>query len=502
MTLIVVSNRVARPTTNEPMEGGLAAALLPAVHGCGAVWVGASQRPQDTTVKESFSSIESYGAGTIATVDLPKSPYRRFYEGFSNSALWPALHSRPDLIKTSNDDYACYREINSCMARALLRFADPDATFWIHDYHYVPLGAELRMLGITQPIGFFLHTPFPTRGVFSSIPNHRDLVQAMLAYDLIGVQTDEDHANLADYLEHELGLSGDGDVFMVGRRAVRLGTFPIGIDATRFAEQAAQAANRPETLRLRQSLQGARLAIGVDRVDYSKGLTNRFEAFDRLLQMRPALKLRIALLQIAVPSRVQVEAYQKLQVQLARQVSEINGRHGEIDWSPIRYLTKGFSQARLACFYRMAQVGLVTSLRDGMNLVAKEYVAAQDPADPGVLVLSKFAGAARQLDAALLVNPHDIEGLSRAIAEAFAMPLEERHERWNAMMEALIASPLQGWFSDFVTALRAPSLAPEIAPETATLLPFPVRSRENPAPAQVPLAASAIQNLVNGRSRH
>jgi trehalose 6-phosphate synthase len=201
------------------------------------------------------------------------------------------------------------------------------------------------------------------------------------------------------------------------------------------------------------------------------------QAFDRLLQTHPSLKRTVALLQIAVPSRIQVEAYRKLQSELAVLVSEINGRHGEIDWSPIRYLNKGFSQTKLACFYRMADVGLVTSLRDGMNLVAKEYVAAQDPADPGVLVLSKFAGAAKQLDAALLVNPHDIEGLSLAIGDAFCMPRQERRERWTAMMKALEASPLQAWFSDFVAALRTPSLGTEVAPET-TLVPFHAPRRE------------------------
>ena len=498
MTLVVVSNRVARPAVDEPIEGGLAAALLPAVQTCGAIWVGACQRPQEVPATEPFTTINPYGAGSIATVDLPKKQYRAFYDGFSNSALWPALHSRPDLIRTSGEDYAGYREINALMARAMIRFAEPDAVFWIHDYHYLALATDMRKLGITQPIGFFLHTPFPTRGVFSSVPHHRELIHAMLAYDLIGVQTDEDHANLADYLENELGLKGDGDVYKVGRRTVRIGTFPIGIDAASFAARAANAATRPEATRLRASLQGARLAIGVDRVDYSKGLTNRFEAFDQLLQHHPALKRTVALLQIAVPSRVHVDAYQKLQSQLAAQVTEINGRHGEIDWAPIRYLTKGFSQVRLACFYRMAQVGLVTSLRDGMNLVAKEYVAAQDPFNPGVLVLSKFAGAARQLDAAILVNPHDIDGLSSAIADAFSMPEDERRERWDAMMKALIAAPLQGWFSDFVTALRAPSLELAVVPESATLLPFQPRRRETGNRAATP----GGQNLVNGDSRH
>ena len=500
MTLIVVSNRVARPSADVPIEGGLAAALLPAVETCGAIWVGANQQPQEMVAADSFATMESYGSGTIATVDFPKDQYRGFYEGFSNSALWPALHSRPDLIRTSSDEYSAYREINTLMARALVRFAKADATFWVHDYHYLTLGSDLRKLGVSQPIGFFLHTPFPTRGVFSSVPHHRDLIQAMLAFDLIGVQTDEDHANLADYFEHELGLKGNGEVYKVGRRSLRIGTFPIGIDAATFAERAAKAAARAEVIRLRTSLHGARLAIGVDRVDYSKGLANRFEAFDRLLQIRPALKRTVSLLQIAVPSRMQVDAYQKLQTQLAAQVTDINGRQGEIDWWPIRYLTKGFSQTRLAGFYRMAHVGLVTSLRDGMNLVAKEYVAAQDPSDPGVLVLSNFAGAARQLDAALLVNPHDIEGLAVTIGEAFSMPADERRERWNSMMKALQAAPLQAWFSDFVAALCTPSLEPQTVPETATLLPFQLRSREASGRPLRPVIAG--QNLVNGESRH
>jgi trehalose 6-phosphate synthase len=501
MTLIVVSNRVARPAADEPIEGGLAAALLPAVQTCGAIWVGASQRPQEESLKESFATIESYGAGTIATVDLPKNPYRGFYQGFSNSALWPALHSRPDLISTTREEYDCYRQINELMARALLRFAKPDAAFWIHDYHYLALGADLRKFGITQPIGFFLHTPFPIRAVFSSVPHHRELIRAMLAYDVIGVQTDEDHANLAEYFERELGLKGNGDIYEAGGRTVRIGTFPIGIDAATFAAHAAKAVLRPEATRLRTSLQGARLAIGVDRVDYSKGLINRFAAVDRLLQLRPALKREVALLQIAVPSRIQVEAYQRLQSQLATQVTEINGRHGEIDWSPIRYLTRGYSQNRLAGFYRMAQVGLVTSLRDGMNLVAKEYVAAQDPANPGVLVLSKFAGAARQLGSALLVNPHDIEGLANAISEAFAMPVEERRERWDAMMTALEAAPLQGWFADFVTALRAPVPELEAAAESATLLTFQPRVRQAGGLTLLQGSKSG-QNLVNSDPRH
>jgi trehalose 6-phosphate synthase len=452
--LVLVSHRVACPKRDEPIEGGLAAALLPAVRRSGAIWIGSSGQ-RSHTQQEPVAKVEPLGRGAVVRVDLPTECYAGFYEGFSNSALWPVLHSRTDLIRTDGDDFQAYRRINAFMAETLTRFVTPYTGLWVHDYHFLTLGAELRRLGIERPIGFFLHTPFPTRGVLHSLPHHRELVEAMLAYDLIGFQTDDDRRHFSDYLERELGLAVSGGIVFSRRGATRLGTFPIGIDVEAFADRAVKAMARADVLRLRSSLQGARLAIGVDRVDYSKGLANRFRAFDRLLQLHPDIKRTVSMLQIAVPSRGQIDAYRRLQRELAELVGEINGRHGEVDWMPIRYITKGFSQSTLAGFYRTARVGVVTPFHDGMNLVAKEYVAAQDPCDPGVLVLSEFAGAAKQLDAALLVNPHDIDALARAVATAFAMPLEERRERWNQMIAELRASSVNVWFAEFVAALEA-----------------------------------------------
>jgi trehalose 6-phosphate synthase len=465
MSLVVVSNRVARAKVDEPIAGGLAAALLPVVKTSGAIWVGSSGRVRDASQKDSFAEIEALGTGALATVDLPAAYYAGFYEGFSNSALWPALHSRADLIRVTLDDYRAYREVNTFMARALLRFCRSDSTYWIQDYHFLTLGAELRRLGVEQPIGFFLHTPWPTKCMVSGVPHHRDLVQAMLAYDLIGFQTDEDRQNFTDYVTHELGLAVEDDHIESSFGTSRIAAFPIGIDVDSFAARAARAVTRPEIARLRTSLQGAKLAIGVDRVDYSKGLENRIRAFDRMLVEQPALKRDVALLQIAVPSRKQIKAYGQLHHDLATLVGEVNGRHGEVDWTPIRYLNKGFGQATLAGFYRLARVGLVTPLHDGMNLVAKEYVAAQDPFDPGVLVLSEFAGAAKELDAAVLVNPHDIDGMARAIARALVMSSHERRERWNAMIERLRSNSVQAWFADFLEALdHTRATAPKVTP--------------------------------------
>jgi trehalose 6-phosphate synthase len=452
--IVVVSNRVARVEANEPVTGGLASALLPVVKNSGAIWVGSSGRVRDASGKDSFAEIEALGAGALATVDLPAAHYKGYYEGFANSGLWPALHSRADLIQVTTDDYKSYREVNALMARALLRFNRADATFWIQDYHFLTLGSELRRLGIKQPIGFFLHTPWSAPAMMHSVPHHRELVSAMLAYDLIGFQTDEDRQNFKDYVKSELGLTVAGDTIVSYHGRSRLDTFPIGINVDEFAARAAKSATRPDVSRLRLSLQASKLVLGVDRLDYSKGIANRMRAFDRLLQAEPGLKRHVSLLQIAVPTRSQIEAYRQLKTELATLVGEINGRHADVDWMPVRYLNKGFAQSTLAGFYRTAQVGLVTPLHDGMNLVAKEYVAAQNPSDPGVLVLSEFAGAAKELETALLVNPHDIDGMAQKISTALSMSLEERRERWDVMIEKLRSGSVQGWFSDFVRALE------------------------------------------------
>jgi trehalose 6-phosphate synthase len=478
VNLVVVSNRVARGNANEPMTGGLAAALLPVVEKSGAIWVGSSGRVRDGAQKEPFAEIEALGAGALAMLDLPAAHYGGYYEGFANSALWPALHSRADLICASQADYFSYREVNAFMARALLRFKKPDTVFWIQDYHFLALGAELRDLGVTQPVGFFLHTPWPARAIIEGVPHHRELIESMLAYDLIGFQTNDDCENFLGYVSASLGLEIEDGVVMSRHGKSRIAVFPIGIDPENFARQAAKAVSHPDVSRLRRSLNGEKLAIGVDRLDYSKGLVNRVNAFDRMWTLQPALARAVTLLQIATPSRGGIEAYGNLQSELAKLVSDVNGRHGEVDWTPIRYLNKGFSQTVLAGLYRTAQVGVVTPLHDGMNLVAKEYVAAQNPADPGVLVLSKFAGAANELDTALLVNPHDIDSMARTIAVALSMPLVERRMRWEAMMAKLHRHTIQQWFADFVDALgeTRTHLGAAMLPETEPPALWPLRS--------------------------
>jgi trehalose 6-phosphate synthase len=341
VNVVVVSNRVARAKPDEPVAGGLAAALLPMVRDSGAIWVGSSGQSGDGSPgRGSFARIEALGTGALATVDIPAKHYRGYYEGFANSALWPALHSRADLIHVSTDDYASYREVNAFMARALLRFNTPETLFWIQDYHFLILGAELRRLGIERPLGFFLHTPWADRRTMTAVPHHGEIARAMLAYDLIGFQTVEDRQNFEDYLQAELDFNVVDGTVASEWGLTQLATFPIGIDVDDFAARATKAMGRAEVVRLRESLRGAKLVLGVDRLDYSKGLGNRIRAFDRMFELEPGLKRAVSLLQVAVPSRGNIKAYRELKAELAALVGEVNGRHGEVDWMPIRYLNK------------------------------------------------------------------------------------------------------------------------------------------------------------------
>jgi trehalose 6-phosphate synthase len=471
---VVVSNRVAPVTPGGPMMGGLASALLPAVRKSGVVWFGSSGKTRKTIPGTTpLVQVESYGRGTIATVDLPDQHYSGFYEGYANSALWPLLHSRPDLARINSRDYVCYCEVNAYMARTLAAFGGSKSTFWIHDYHFLPLGRALRDLGITREIGFFLHTPWPERQIIARLPQYRELAQAMLAYDLIGFQTDRDRDNFADLVRHDLRQPASGLAFRTRRGVCRLATFPIGIDAREFAASAQQSLNDPEVRRLRTSLEGAKLIVGVDRLDYSKGLIQRVQAYDRFLTEHPQFNRRVSMLQIAVPSRTTIETYRGLQCEVAGLVGDLNGRHGEIDWTPLRYVNKGYGQATLAGFYRMAAIGLVTPLQDGMNLVAKEFIAAQDSEDPGVLVLSKYAGAANELDAALLVDPCDIDEVATQIAAGLAMPRGERRARWQQMADRLQRRTIHRWFADFLQELKSPraALVPPVPGKVTPLRP-------------------------------
>jgi trehalose 6-phosphate synthase len=450
--LVVVSNRVAMTDPGSKAAGGLAVGILAALKRSGGMWFGWSGEVRENAPLAAECG-EQDGI-TYATLDLRQRDYEQYYNGFANRGLWPVFHYRTGLLQYQREDFAGYLRVNRQFAQHLAPLIKPGDLIWAHDYHLLPLASELRQLGIEQPMGFFLHTPFPAAEILRVLPPHHQLMRALCAYDLVGFQTEKDVEGFRDYLLRQAGgrAVGEGEMHAFGRK-LRAAAFPIGIDVEGIAEQAAHAARSRHTRRLAESLRRRDLIIGVDRLDYSKGLPQRFRAFERMLELFPDTRGRVAFMQIAPPTRSEVPEYMAIRRSLETAAGHINGRFAEFDWMPLRYLNKSFAQRTLAGFFRAARVGLVTPLRDGMNLVAKEYAAAQDPAAPGALVLSCFAGAAQELGDALIVNPFDVDAVAEAIHQALTMPLGERIERWQSMMAVLRRNDIAHWRDCFVDAL-------------------------------------------------
>jgi trehalose 6-phosphate synthase len=451
--LVVVSNRVAMP--QQTSTGGLASAMDAALRERGGLWFGWSGKIAGKTAGQVHRVKD--GPVDYATIDLSRTDYDEFYAGFANRTLWPLLHYRPDLVDYQRSHLDGYLRVNAVFADELVKLLKPDDILWVHDYHLIPLAAMLRERGVTHRIGFFLHTPLPAAGLLIALPQHRALLETLASYDLVGLHTARDLRALEDYFLHEAGgsMRPHGRIRAANDRVFRAAVFPISIDTAGVAETARKAIKYPEIGQLRDSLKDRALIIGVDRLDYSKGLPERFRAYAALLKRAPELHRHVSFLQIAPPSRGAVLEYRQIRRELERESGHINGKYATADWVPIRYVNSSFPHSLLTGYYRTARVGLVTPLRDGMNLVAKEYVACQNPRDPGVLVLSRFAGAAMELTDALIVNPADTAEVSDALVRALAMPLKERRQRWRAMMDVLEKYDITAWRNAFLQQLMA-----------------------------------------------
>ncbi|WP_084397881.1 alpha,alpha-trehalose-phosphate synthase (UDP-forming) [Henriciella aquimarina] len=452
--LVVISNRVPHAAT---APGGLAAAMQDALSGRDSLWFGWSG---ETTQQASHNvRFKHDGRTTYALTDICDEDYAGYYEGFANRMLWPAFHYRLDLSRYAEADYTAYRRVNRQFAQRVAPLIRPDDLIWIHDYHLIPLAAELRQLGIDNRIGFFSHIPFPSPEVFHAIPHHHELIEGFAACNLVGFQSARDRANFERYVcTFADGFwRSDGRVCL-GDRIVRAGTYPIGIDAEDFRNKALAPEVSGIAEKLSRAAAGRKMILGVDRMDYSKGLPERVEAMEALFRLYPELVGECQLIQVAPVSRGGVEAYAALRQRLETAVGHVNGAYSTLDWSPVRFVAKAVPRNEVAAMMRVAKVALVTPLRDGMNLVAKEYVAAQDPDDPGVLVLSEFAGAAEQLSGALVINPHNPDDQARAIARAVSMPRAERVARYWENREVLAARDANWWSSSFLADLESASV--------------------------------------------
>ena len=462
--LILVSNRVAIPREGGPQRaGGLEVALAPILKELPTVWFGWSGNvvPAGKVKTETVDK----GDDVYVVTDLSEEDYQEYYNGFANRVLWPVLHYRIDLTEFTRRDLTGYFRVNNHFATELVKFIRPDDVIWVHDYHLIPIAEELRRRACTNRIGFFLHVPFPAPEVMAVLPNHERLLPLFLQYDLVGFQTETDVGNFVRYLiaEHRgpdrqaFEATDNQLVFSCGARQTRIGAFPVGLDVEEFQRRARRAVRSTFVQDVVQSLGDKDLVIGVDRLDYSKGLVQRMEAFERFYALHPEWRGKVTFLQIAPKSRSEIPEYAELEQAVGAAAGRINGMYGEVSWTPIRYLNKAYSRSALAGLYRAAKAALVTPLRDGMNLVAKEYVASQDADDPGVLILSRFAGAAAECQEALLVNPYDAESVAGAIARALYMPLAERRERHGAMLETLARNGSHVWSMRFLNSL-SPSL--------------------------------------------
>ena len=457
--LLVVSNRL--PDLRAPLHpddarrknvGGLVSALGPVLQRRDGLWLGWSGR-SDASAASADPGIDESSNPSLAWIDFTADLYRHYYSGFCNQSLWPLFHSFPSRVRFLDSEWDAYVRGNDLFAEAATGLVEAHAPVWVHDYHLLLLAEALRRRGHVGPVGLFLHIPFPGADLFRMIPWGDRLLEGLLTFDLLGFHTRNDVSN---FLQTVGALSpakvGDDAIQHRGRR-IRVRDFPIGIMPEGF-QGAPEGEAAEEALALIRSVGRTRLIVGVDRLDYTKGIPQRLESFARLLQLFPEWRGRVSMIQISVPSRADVPEYREQRRIVESTVERVNREFGSPEWTPVRYLYRSYDPGQLVQFYRAASVAMVTPLRDGMNLVAKEYVAAQENADPGVLLLSRFAGAAAELTDALLTNPFHADGMARDLDRALRMEKEERLLRHAKLRNAVERTTALTWAEDFVATLE------------------------------------------------
>jgi trehalose 6-phosphate synthase len=447
--LVVVSNRLPSISTGrtgaaEIPAGGLASAIFDALKGSSrSLWFGWNGRSE---ARGRTGRLTRHSAGGVQMVGMPltQAEVDDYYHGFCNMVLWPLFHCFQGRVRIEMEQERRYRSVQARFAQMLLPLLEPDDRIWIHDYHLLLLGRELRTLGWPGKIGFFLHIPFPPHDLWQVLPDPRGFLEAMMEYDLVGFQVKSFLDNYLTSCGRQLGARWDGRFLVAGDRAQKAGVYPVSIDPDEFAPPEG-GRRRPRRGALAKVVRGRRLILGVDRLDYTKGIPERIRAFEHFVRSSPDWRKKVSYIQIGAPTRTAALLYQEEKRKVEALVGRVNGELASHDWVPIRYLYRTYPRSELARFYREADVGLVTPLRDGMNLVAKEFVASQHPESPGVLLLSRCAGAAEDLPEALIVNPYVPADVAEGISRALAMPLEERLERHRALLARIRSHPVAEW---------------------------------------------------------
>lgn len=450
--------------------GGLATGLRGPHERSEGLWLGWPGDLSGLTDEQRASVREGLEAIRLVPIELSDIEINGFYEGFSNRVLWPLFHYLLDQVPLDSHDWGSYQAVNRRFAQAIAERWQPDDLIWIHDYQLMLVPELLREMVPHARIGFFLHIPFPASEVFRILPWREEILRGLLGADILGFHTFTYLRHFASSLLRIVGIEADVDRISFAGRTVRLGAFPMGVDAAALAELAAAPRSLEGALSLRGKSAGEKIVLGVDRLDYTKGIPRRLLAFERVLERHPELRGKLRLIQVAVPSRTQIPAYEEFRRRVDEMVGRINGLYGTVDGVPIHYLYQSFHQEDLTAMYRAADVMLVTPLRDGMNLVAKEFVAARTD-DDGVLILSEFAGAASELGEALIINPYDVDGTAAAIEQAISMPAEERAFRMRALRQRVTTFDVHYWVRSFLDALAPEEEEEPAEAEGRTTLP-------------------------------
>lgn len=468
--LVITSNRLpfviirdGKSWGVKPGSGGLVTALAPVLQNRGGLWIGWPGSPPGAETSRTLAGVSKKAGYSLKAVTLSDEEIRRYYMGLSNEVIWPLFHDLQSYCNFDPTYWETYKATNRKFAEAVSKSTGPEDFIWVHDYHLMNVAKTLRSMNIRAKIGFFLHIPFPPLDVFVKLPWRSEILRALMEYDLIGFQTLRDRRNFmqcARTFTKDLSVKGKGQVYsvMMGKKEVRVGSFPISIDFNEFAKLAESKEVADQAWYIHEDIPHRQIILGVDRLDYTKGITYRFKAFKNALERYPELRRKVTLVQVVVPSRRQIPVYRDLKVEIERMVGKINGEFTSSGWIPIHYIYRSLKRAELLAYYRTAEIALVTPLKDGMNLVAKEYCASNIE-EMGVLILSEFAGSAEQLGRnAVLVNPYDIEGVADAIYTAFKMRNEERKARMQKMRRSVRKYNIYWWVNSYLQAAIAKDL--------------------------------------------
>jgi len=464
--LIVVSNRLPFALSHSPDgspsvrpgSGGLVTALLPVLRNRGGTWLGWPGTSEEIPRLRTAVARASRDLGcTFVPITISRSEYEQYYLGYSNESIWPLFHDLPSQCRFDPPYWQAYGEVNRRFAEQTARIASPDDFIWVHDYQLMMVGAELRRLGRFQTLAFFLHIPFPAPDIFMKLPERLTLLRGLLEFDLLGFQTQRDRRNFIQCVRQlirgtKVRAVGSLHRVWLDEREVHLGAFPISIDYAWFSRRASERDTRREAAKIRQNLAGRHIILGVDRLDTTKGIPHRLEAFHRFLIQHPEIHGKVNLIQVVVPSRTGIPTYDALKEEIERLVGRINGEFTRCGWVPVHYMFRGLPATDLLAYYRASHAALVTPLKDGMNLVAKEYCTCNEKAR-GVLILSQFAGVSAELGRqSLVVNPNDVQQTADAIWQAITMPEDERHERMRRMRRVIRTHDIFWWVDSFMRA--------------------------------------------------